>query len=173
MLVGMASISGLREKCSSYGSVLHPDSSPTSAVRPGAFDRAPSALDNAAVSRLPLQRLVTVALACCWLLPGLLALAVVLHVELDHHGHGTSDDRAAELALAVGHGHSHELADAGHEHPASREGRRQSAQAPAEAADLPWGSLQAWSSDGAQADATAPRRPPPRPLFTLHCALLS
>lgn len=125
------------------------------------------------VSRLPLQRLVTMALACSWLLPGLLALGVVLHVELHHHDHGPSADRAAELAVAVEHGHSHEIGEPGHEHPANRGERRQVAPAPDEAAGLPWGSLQAWASRGAEAAPEEPRHPPPRPLFTLHCALLS
>lgn len=126
-----------------------------------------------AVSRPTFQRLVTIALACSWLLPGLVALAVVVHVELDHHHHGPSGDRAAELALTVEHGHSHEVGEPGHEHPANRNDRRQAAPALEDPTGLPWASLQAWATHGVQVSPAEPLRPPPRPLFTLHCALLS
>lgn len=126
-----------------------------------------------AVSRPTFQRLVTIALACSWLLPGFLALAVVVHLELDHHDHGRSGDQAAELALTVEHGHSHEVGEPGHEHPANRTDRRQANPAPDAATGPPWGALEAWASRGAEAVPEEPGRPPPRPLFTLHCALLS
>jgi hypothetical protein len=117
------------------------------------------------------ERLLTALLLSAWLLPGVLGLAVAIHLELHHDAHGVPPDRA--LALAAEHGHSHGLAEPAHDHPAARAKAQAAAKEPAAAFVLPWGGLPAPRETTVETAPSAPLRPPPRPLFTLHCALLS
>ena len=119
------------------------------------------------------ERLLTVVLLSVWLLPGVLGLAAALHLELHHDAHGAPPDRALALALAAEHGHSHELTEPAHDHPATRAKAQAAALEPAGAFVLPWGGLPAPRETTVETAPSAPLRPPPRPLFTLHCALLS
>ena len=126
------------------------------------------------VVRFPLgQRLLTALLLSAWLLPGAVGLSAALHVTLHHDAHDPPSHRALALALAAEHGHSHELTAPAHGHPARRAEGRAVAPEPPTAAPPPWGTSPASAVAVADQTPSPPLRPPPRPLFTLHCALLS
>ena len=126
------------------------------------------------VVRFPLgQRLLTALLLSAWLLPGAVGLSATLHVELHHDAPEPPSDRALALALVAEHGHAHELTARAHDHPARRAEGRAVAPEPPTAAPPPWGSSPAPAAAVADRALAPPLRSPPRPLFTLHCALLS
>lgn len=119
------------------------------------------------------QRLLTALLLSAWLLPGAVGMSAALHVALHHDAHDPPSDRALALALVAEHGHSHELTAPAHGHPARRAEGRTLAPEPPTAAPPPGGSSPAPAAAVADRAPSPPLRPPPRPLFTLHCALLS
>lgn len=118
-------------------------------------------------------RAIVLVVLGSWLAPGAAVLATVLHLDVHHH----RDDREAaparalalRLAEAAEHGHSHDVATPEHDHAATQ-GERLVAAAvagsPAHPVTLDRLPIEAL------AELPPPERPPPRPLFALHCSLL-
>lgn len=121
-------------------------------------------------------RAIVLALLGCWIAPGAAALGAALHVEL-HHGphadppaaHATA--LAKRLAAAAEHGHSHEVTAPDHEHRALRGERIATLLAPTPAPAADAASVEPGAGERLGVPPP-PERPPPRPLFTLHCSLL-
>jgi hypothetical protein len=127
----------------------------------------------APVRSLRVQRSLTAILLCAWAVPGAVGLLVALHLELHHGPHHRPADGALGSEPAAERGHSHELSEPAHDHPAVRspgpEALHERATAWALTGLTPPEPVEAF----AEPAPAPPLRPPPRPLFTLHCALLS
>jgi hypothetical protein len=126
--------------------------------------------------RAPIHRRLSSVVLLVWMAPGMGALAVGVHLALDHHGaHGAEHEReVSDLVRAATHGHHHDAEAApSHEHdarvgrvaPIPRRGPSLVAVLPSPAAATAAGSQ--WP----RADRTL-RRGPPVPLLTAHCSLL-
>lgn len=124
---------------------------------------------------LPFRRIVAVASLVFWTTPGACALAVGVHVAMDHRREegGHLSRLFAELALAVVHGHHHHAAVApDHEHPAAVDNA-----AEARTSTMPFAFVREAvsvvpSRDSDTAFPLKHRRGPPDPLFRAHCSLL-
>jgi len=128
------------------------------------------------VTPRPRARLLSLLVLALWLTPAASALAVGLHLALDHHpGDGRAGDQSAaiELAMAAVHGHRHDLeAVPNHEHPAPVAGGPSvHASAPAAADPPPTGRVPRLAGSGAGLLSPA-RRGPPTLLYQTHCSLL-
>ncbi len=131
------------------------------------------------VSRTAL-RFVSVLVLSLWMTPGAGALAVGLHLAMDHHGphgsHGAAEHglEISDLLQTAAHGHHHPDAEAApaHDHDATIEGAgsRLRPSAPGIAV-LKSASPEIGLSERALAGGSL-RRGPPRSLFTSHCSLL-
>lgn len=118
---------------------------------------------------------LAVALVAAWLSPAAMATAVGFHVAA--HDHGRAHERQHvvvldELREALAHGHAHEIGVPEHDHRAAPEPPTSlrvdtAVSAAPPVATAPMGPVAQWAA------GHAPDRPPPVPLFTLHCALLS
>lgn len=113
-------------------------------------------------------------LLAVWLAPGASALAVGLHLALDHHDHpGEAHERAlSDLVQAATHGHRHPPAVAEHDHelwigraPATGPG-------PGPVAIVPSTTSPAHHLAERRGLDTSRWRGPPLPLFAAHCSLL-
>jgi hypothetical protein len=125
--------------------------------------------------RSPVHRLLPALVLLVWMVPGVAALGVGLHLTFDHRG-PHQDEQAPDLAglpHAATHGHHHDTAVPDHEHHAAVDGF-----APAlRPSPAPVAMLAAPTSVSAPmarpaTPASSPRRGPPDPLFTTHCSLL-
>lgn len=123
-----------------------------------------------------LQRLTSAAIFLGWLLPGVSAVGVGVHLESAHlEAHAPEHEAAlADLLKAAAHGHHHDLeTDLDHDH-----GVRLAGDAPISRPDrdviatLTGVSFADTKFVQASALDQALRRGPPTPLFTAHCVLL-
>lgn len=126
--------------------------------------------------RVPVLLRLSPVVLLLWMAPSVGALAVGVHLAVDHHDphDAEREGEISDLARAATHGHHHEdeLASS-HEHDARLGGvapvpRR----APSMVAVLPSpAGATAALSVRPRSDRTL-RRGPPGPLFTAHCSLL-
>ena len=121
------------------------------------------------------QRSLVLVLLVLWMAPGASALALSLHVALDHHGREHQDDplpHTDELILATVHGHHHAELASEHEHSAALEKTPTVRRAP-KVSTLAAGASNVVPAS-APSDTTDARllRAPPDPLFCTHCSLL-
>lgn len=143
---------------------------------------SPALKQCAPVSRSLLSPLVALALMAVWISPGVNALALGLHVALDHHDHADGrtgeneehDISLAEVAQAAVHGHHHSVvAASAHEHRATVHGAGSApCQSSTSLAIFPTIASAEALIEGSRAPARTVRRGPPDPLFTRHCSLL-
>ena len=105
-----------------------------------------------------------------WAMPAASAMALSLHVALDHHHHGDASHHAAADLLAAAHGHQHREIVPDHEHSAISPAAPTCA--PAVWGDAPMGALarpEARSADSLR--RVDSRAGPPDRLFYDHCSL--
>ena len=125
------------------------------------------------------RRFLALGLLGLWLAPGVGALAVGLHVALDHggghHDHGDPGHASVafeELVAAVAHGHHHRVDVPAHEHPAYLESAPGLSSGSCAALAATAGIAGAADHGHGEPAADSHRRPPPGPLFRAHCSLL-
>lgn len=129
------------------------------------------------------RRILALSLLGLWLAPGAGALAVGLHVALDHGGgldhriqdHGDPGHTSAkldELVAAVAHGHRHSVEVPRHDHPAQLDASLAVSPAPSTALIVPPAPAAATDEGHGEPGASRHRRAPPAPLFRVNCSLL-
>lgn len=117
------------------------------------------------------QRLRVLLVVALWAMPAASAMALSLHVALDHHHHGDDSHHATADLLAVAHGHRHSQVVPDHEHSATS--TEAAAVLRVVPADAPIGTLSSFETR--TPDTLRPldsRADPPERLFTTHCSLL-
>lgn len=128
-----------------------------------------------AVHRFP-QRLLAAIILAFWLAPGASALAVGLHVVLDHHSHGDQATRHALLSLARAavHGHHHDLGTAwDHDHDVITIKKAPASKPSASSiATLPLKNSLGAAEEQSSILGPTPQCRPPTPLFAAHSSLL-
>lgn len=118
-----------------------------------------------------LRRLLALGFLGLWMAPGAGALAVGVHVALDHHDLHHDSALLEGFALAVAHGHHHDDVAPHHDHPASLDVPAGLAWNP-HAAALPDDPAAAPGPRHGRDVAPYPRRRSPVALFRVHCSLL-
>lgn len=122
------------------------------------------------------HRLVPLLVLLAWMAPAVGAFGVALHVALDHHGRhdGDSPRAVSELARTAPLGHHHDLTVAVDHHHEARVEEPAPALRPmvASVAVLPAPAAVEAAPAEPACRGGSPRRPPPDPLFTVHCSLL-
>lgn len=126
--------------------------------------------------RAPLLSRLSPVVLLLWMAPSAGALAVGVHIALDHRGaHDAERQREiSELARAATHGHHHDV-DVGphHEHDARLGGVAQvPRRGPSPIAAFPSLGAVTGALAGRTRPDNIPRRAPPAPLFAAHCSLL-
>ena len=75
--------------------------------------------EHASVQRGLSQRLGALLVVAVWTVPAAGAMALSLHVALDHHHQGEAGEHTAADLLAAAHGHRHPEVVPAHEHSAT------------------------------------------------------
>ena len=122
------------------------------------------------------QRLGALLVIALWAMPAASAMAVSLHVALDHHAldhhqHGEESGHATADLLAAAHGHQHPEVVPDHEHSATSS--EATAVLRVVPGDAPIGTLA--NFEARTPDTLRPldsRADPPERLFYTHCSLL-
>lgn len=125
------------------------------------------------------KRLISALIVASWLAPSVGALGVGLHLALDHRHHHVPGDgeharELTDLLRTVAHGHHHDAeAIPDHAHEARLDGRAPAIRPAAASAAALVSPACAPAAPSPRTGLDAhPRRAPPPPLFTTHCALL-
>ncbi len=120
------------------------------------------------------HRILAALLLAVWLAPAASALAVGLHLALEHHEHEGRSHDLADLARAAAHGHHHPpSAEADHDHELLVHGRVPATKPGSGPAAVLPPTLCLGDALAERSGLESPRRRgPPLPLFTAHCSLL-
>ena len=126
--------------------------------------------------RVASRSLLCALVLLAWTAPAMGALALTLHLALDHHGpragHHQSD--VSELLWAAVHGHHHDVETGPvHEHDVRLDGGAPGVRTVSPpAADLPPSTYAPSGRSAKSLPDGSPRRAPPQPPFASHCSML-